>query len=161
MTAPPVPGRRASHPAGATPPSCTTSLQDARVAPIARVLRSATAAETTAAGAALREAFRTTRHLLGGARATGFTVPELSALLGVSAGALRARSDQDGPIPIATFIALAAVPAAIVEVWHEAGILESPLVDELGRESYHASALLRALLIMPPAEREDASITAS
>lgn len=161
MTAAPVQGRRANHTAGATSPFCSTGLQDARIDQIALVLRSATAAENTATGAALREAFRTTRYLLGGARTIGFTVPELSALLGVSSGALRARSDQDGLIPTATFIALAGVAVAAIEMWRQAGTLGTPSTDEFGRESYPASALLRALLTMPPAEGRDSITVAS
>ncbi|QKS18849.1 hypothetical protein HUN58_02080 [Curtobacterium sp. Csp1] len=161
MTAAPVQGRRASHTAGATPPSCSTGPQDTRLHQITRVLQSATAAENTATGAALREAFRTTRYLLGGARAIGFTVPELSALLGVSSGALRARSDQDGSIPTTTFIALAGIAVTAIEMWQHAGTLGTPSLDESGRESYPASALLRALLTMPPTEGRNSISVAS
>ncbi|MCS5524675.1 hypothetical protein NY551_18230 [Curtobacterium flaccumfaciens pv. oortii] len=120
--------------------------------PVVAVLRAATAAETTATGRALREAFRTTRHLLAGARSVGISVPELAATLGVSAGALRARSDRDGDITVDTFLALSGLTMETLEAWQQDQFLSASTHDEFGRPSYAASALLRALMMtrQPP-----------
>lgn len=72
------------------------------------LLRASRRLEGTVANAKRRETFRMTRSLLAASRVVGFTVPELAAMVGVTAGSIRNRSSVLAPIPRSQFRTLLA-----------------------------------------------------
>lgn len=95
------------------PPVLRTAARTAPVIRSARehaalqtLLLAATAAEHTATGSARRDAYRTTRSLIAASRVLGFPLPDLAAMLGVSEGSVRNRSNVLIPILPSTFLNL-------------------------------------------------------
>lgn len=93
------------------------------------LLRS-TAVEQSARGPRRRDAYRATRSLIAASRALGFTLSDLSAMLGVSPGSVRNRSSVITPVLPSAFLAL--VPhlkpvAAAAGVWDPEPLEETPV----------------------------------
>jgi hypothetical protein len=112
---------------------------------IIAVLRRAQAAELVATGRNRIPAFRTTRALLGGACALGYTPAQLADWLGMRTGTLRNRASADDWIHDRTFADLAGRRLATVQRWQRQGRLPNKQVDGVGQCYYLASDLLRAL----------------
>lgn len=93
---------------------------------------------------------RTTRHLLAGARANGFTYHDLGSILGVSPSAIRNRTIDDGPVSAFRFAALAGIALDELTVWHGRGLLTGAIPGPGGQTSYLAGELIRALLAATP-----------
>ncbi|WP_420367198.1 hypothetical protein [Curtobacterium sp. L1-20] len=113
---------------------------------IATVLLAARAAENSASGPDRRDAFRTTRHLLGGCRVAGIPLEDLAALFQVRADTIRNRAYVDGLVPAATFVDLARVSLDDLTGWQRDGLLPAASTDPGYRTSYPASALITALI---------------
>lgn len=93
------------------------------------LLQASTASEQAARGPERRDVYRTTRSLIAAARALGFSLPDLSAMLGVSRGSVRNRSSVMAPVLPSAFVAL--VPnlkpeAAAAGLWDPEPLEEEP-----------------------------------
>jgi hypothetical protein len=112
---------------------------------IIAVLKRAQAAELVATGRNRIPSFRTTRALLGGACALGYTPSQLAGCLGMRTETLRNRASADDWIEDRVFAELADRRLETVRRWQRQGRLPNRQVDGVGRCYYPASDLLRAL----------------
>ena len=108
-------------------------------------LQRAHTAEQVAVGEQRRPAFRLTRALLGGARRAGYAPTLLAQTLGISIHAVRGRGGGDGWISRQVFTDLTDLPPGVIDSWATAGLLPARALDEIGRDCYLASELIRAL----------------
>ncbi|MEN0084685.1 MAG: hypothetical protein AAGC66_07945 [Leifsonia sp.] len=111
---------------------------------ILEVLLAAVAAEADARGSERRVAYRTSRHLFGGALRLGITATEIADVLGVRPHSVRARSNVDGLVDGNHFATLARIPHRELTEWQRTGLIRLEGPDNGGMHGYRASALLRA-----------------
>ncbi|MGJ4845266.1 hypothetical protein [Leifsonia sp. Le1] len=121
---------------------------------IVELLHAAATAENLAQGPGRRVAYRTTRHLLGGAVQLGHTNAAIAASLGASSNSIRLRSTVDGLITAEDFAAVAGIPEAHILRWDQAGFIRQEGPDIGGTCGYRASALLAAFLTPPHARHQ-------
>lgn len=125
---------------------------------LASTLERSFAAERGASGGRRRAAFRTTRHLLGAAFASGSTPADVAELTGLGASSLRDRAgNTDGLIALQEFAELAQITERRISGWASAGLLPSMSTDRGGTIGYPARALVLALLAT--GDEETGSVT--
>lgn len=84
----------------------TLSAETARDERLYGILQASKEAELTASGKHRREAFRTTRKLLGAAHQLGYTTASLGVMMGVTGGSISGRIQPPERIDVAAFVAL-------------------------------------------------------
>jgi len=126
------------------PHTGAVTLVDSSVQRVLAVLRAAVAAETIAEGSARRIAYRTSRHLFGGAIQLGISTMIIADAVGVRPDTIRSRSNLDGLVDGPHFTALSGLPETQVGKWEEAGLIHLEGPDPAGIYGYRASTLLRA-----------------
>ncbi len=112
---------------------------------VATALRRAHLAEANAAGEARREAWRTTRELLGAAIAAGYSARILAECLGVSSESIRTRAERDGWLSVTAVQELTDLDAGALRSWRSAGKLSQELRSPQGVVFYPALDVVRAL----------------
>lgn len=124
--------------------STAVPLSQAHLDRVLDVLHAAAAAERAAAGSALRIAYRTSRHLLGGALQLGLATGAIADALGVRPSSVRARSNVDGLVDGHRFAALAGISLSELSEWEHEGLIRLQGPDNGGMYGYQASTLLGA-----------------
>jgi hypothetical protein len=113
--------------------------------PLVDVLLRAHRVELAAAGPARRLAWRTTRDLLGGLLAAGYSPYVIGDCLGVTADSIRTRASRDGWLPVPVLTDVLGISDAAVRQWRGTGLLPGRRVLRDGSIGYAAAELVRAI----------------
>lgn len=114
---------------------------------LVNLLMAAREVESRATGLQRRGAFRTTRSLLAGAVALGWSTSQLATVMGTRASSVADRAIVDDLIPTEVFCDMAGMPVSRIEEWKRNDILGAATAAANGDLHYRASELIRALLV--------------